>query len=182
MSEVGTLHFFALSLGWWLEAGCSSARPKNLARCLKVLVFWHQIGEFRGRVAMQSVMRIIIGVLGLQFIALGLWLWMVPELAGGALGLTATGPLGIATIRADIGSLFIAMGGFSAFAAWRQAPAFLLAPMVILGLAIVARIITLLTEGVGLIMLPPLVIEIVLLALMVAAQRLLKPPTKLDQV
>jgi len=127
---------------------------------------------------MQVIIRIIIGVLGLQFIMLGLWFWVAPEVAAVPFGLSATSTLGIANLRADMGSLFIAMGGFSALAAWRQAPAFLFAPMVILGLAIFARIITLVTEGVGFIMLPPLVIEIVLLGLMVAAQRVLKPPAK----
>jgi len=115
---------------------------------------------------MQMIARILVGVAGLLGVLVALRLWMAPEDVAAQLGIQAAGPLGVASIRADIAGFFAAGGAFSVLAAIRNRAVLLTAPMVLIGLALTGRLITLALNGVSNDMIPPLAVEAVMLAIL----------------
>lgn len=115
---------------------------------------------------MQMIARILVGVAGLLGVLVALRLWMAPEDVAAQLGIQAAGPLGVASIRADIAGFFAAGGAFSMLAAIRNRAVLLTAPMVLIGLALTGRLITLALHGVSNDMIPPLAVEAVMLAIL----------------
>lgn len=115
---------------------------------------------------MQTIARVLVGVVGLLALLLALRIWIAPEEVAAQLGIQAAGPLGIATIRADMAGFFAAGGGLSLFAAIRNRAGLLTAPMTLIGLALSGRIITVVMNGVSNDMIPPMAIEAVLLAVL----------------
>ena len=80
---------------------------------------------------MRLALRVIIGVAGVLGLLVAVRLWMAPAELAGQLGVSASGPLGLATIRADMGGFFAA-GGVFALAAAIKARGGLLLPSVVL--------------------------------------------------
>lgn len=115
---------------------------------------------------MQMIARILVGVAGLLGMLVALRLWMAPEDVAAQLGIQAAGPLGVASIRADIAGFFAAGGAFSVLAAIRNRAVLLTAPMVLIGLALTGRLITLALNGVSNDMIPPVAVEAVMLAIL----------------
>lgn len=115
---------------------------------------------------MQMIARILVGVAGLLGVLVALRLWMAPEDVAAQLGIQAAGPLGVASIRADIAGFFAAGGAFSVLAAIRNRAVLLTAPIVLIGLALTGRLITLALNGVSNDMIPPLAVEAVMLAIL----------------
>lgn len=116
---------------------------------------------------MQMIARVLVGVAGLLGLLVALRLWMAPEDVAAQLGVQAAGPLGIASIRADIAGFFAAGGGFSLVAAIRNRAGLLTAPIVLIGLALTGRFLTLALNGISDDMIPPMAIEAALLAILV---------------
>ena len=115
---------------------------------------------------MQMIARVLVGVAGLLGLLVALRLWMAPEDVAAQLGVQAAGPLGIASIRADMAGFFAAGGGFSLVAAIRNRAVLLTAPLVLIGLALTGRVITAALNGVTNDMIPPMAIEAGLLAIL----------------
>lgn len=116
---------------------------------------------------MQMIARVLVGVAGLLGLLVALRFWMAPEDVAAQLGVQASGPLGIASIRADIAGFFAAGGGFSLVAAIRNRAGLLTAPIVLIGLALTGRFLTLALNGISNDMIPPIAIEAALLAILV---------------
>lgn len=116
---------------------------------------------------MQMIARVLVGVAGLLGLLVALRFWMAPEDVAAQLGVQASGPLGIASIRADIAGFFAAGGGFSLVAAIRNRAGLLTAPIVLIGLALTGRFLTLALNGISNDMIPPLAIEAALLAILI---------------
>jgi hypothetical protein len=110
----------------------------------------------------------VIGVLALLVAAR---LWIGPEAPAAALGLKADGLLGLATLRADVGGFFAAGGLFALAGAIRGEGRLLTPPAVLLGLALVGRLVTVAVDGYAAPMLPPMIIEAVLVAILLIARR-----------
>lgn len=115
---------------------------------------------------MQIIARVLVGVVGALAVLLALRIWMAPEEVAAQLGVQTTGPLGVATIRADMAGFFAAGGVLSLFAAIRNRAILLTAPMVLIGLALTGRLITVAMNGLSNDMIPPMAIEAVLLAVL----------------
>lgn len=122
---------------------------------------------------MRLALRVIIGVAGVLGLLVAVRLWMAPAELAGQLGVSASGPLGLATIRADMGGFFAAGGMFALAAAIKARGGLLLPSVVLIGLALVGRIVAVAMNGFAPEMGPPMAVEAVLLVLFVAGWRML---------
>ena len=119
----------------------------------------------------RGVLRALVGLIGVLALLVAARLWIGPEAPAAALGLKADGLLGLATLRADVGG-FVAAGGLFALAgAIRGEGRLLTPPAVLLGLALTGRILTVAVDGYAAPMLPPMIIEFVLVAILLIARR-----------
>ena len=117
---------------------------------------------------MTMVLRALVGIAGLLALLVAARMWMAPEEAAAQLGVAATGSLGLASIRADMGGFFGAGGAFALMAAFKGRGGLLLAPVVLIGLALTSRLVAVVMNGFVPEMGPPMAIEAVLLVLFVA--------------
>lgn len=115
---------------------------------------------------MQMIARLLVGVAGLLGVLIALRMWMAPDEVAAQLGVQAIGPVGVATIRADIAGFFAAGGGLALFAAIRNRATLLTAPVVLIGFALTGRVVTVILNGFTNEMLPPMAIEAVLVAIL----------------
>ena len=120
---------------------------------------------------MQLVLRALVGIAGLLGLLVAARIWMAPAEVAGQLGVAAASPLGLATIRADMGGFFGAGGLFALAAAIKSRGGMLLPSVVLVGLALTGRLIAVAANGYAPEMGPPMAIEAVLLALFVAGWR-----------
>lgn len=116
-------------------------------------------------------LRVIVGVIGVLALVVAARLWVGPEAPAAALGLKADGLLGLATLRADVGGFFAAGGLFALAGAIRGEGRLLTPPALLLGLALAGRLVTVAMDGYAPAMLPPMVIEAVLVAILLLARR-----------
>jgi hypothetical protein len=119
----------------------------------------------------RGVLRALVGVIGVLALLVAARLWIGPEAPAAALGLKADGLLGLATLRADVGGFFAAGGLFALAGAIRGEGRLLTPPAVLLGLALVGRLVTVAVDGYAAPMLPPMIIEAVLVAILLIARR-----------
>lgn len=122
---------------------------------------------------MRLALRVIIGVAGVLGLLVAVRLWMAPAELAGQLGVSASGSLGLATIRADMGGFFAAGGVFALAAAIKARGGLLLPSVVLIGLALVGRVVAVAMNGFAPEMGPPMAVEAVLLVLFVAGWRML---------
>lgn len=115
---------------------------------------------------MQVVIRALVGLLGLAGVLIALRIWMAPEAVAVQLGLGVSDPLGVATIRADVAGFFGGAGAISLFAAIRNRGRLLVAPLVLVSIALTGRVITVALNGYNETMLPPMMIEAVLVTVL----------------
>jgi hypothetical protein len=116
-------------------------------------------------------MRIVIGLVGLLNVVLGLGFLLVPEKLATAFFLAPTSIQGLASLRADFTGFFIGAATFALIGAWRADPRPLLVPLVMLGLALIGRTVSLIIDGVGPEAIGPMVIELVMLVVLLVARR-----------
>jgi hypothetical protein len=116
-------------------------------------------------------LRLIVGVIGLLALLIAARLWIGPAEPAAALGLKADGLLGLATLRADVAGFFAAGGLFALAGAIRGEGRLLTPPALLLGLALAGRLLTVALDGYSAAMLPPMVIEAVLVAILLLARR-----------
>ena len=120
---------------------------------------------------LRGILRALVGVIGVLALLIAARLWVGPETPAAALGLKADGLLGLATLRADVGGFFAAGGLFALAGAIRGEGRLLTPPAVLLGLALAGRLVTVAVDGYAAPMLPPMVIEAVLVAILLFARR-----------
>lgn len=112
---------------------------------------------------MQMIVRVVVGLLGLAGVLIALRIWMAPADVGAQLGLAAPEILGLATLRADVAGFFGGAGALSVIGAVRNRSAFLIAPFVLVAVALTGRVLTVALNGYSDAMLAPMAIEAVLL-------------------
>jgi hypothetical protein len=116
---------------------------------------------------MMTVLRALVGIAGLLGLLVAARMWMAPEEAAAQLGVAASGPLGLATIRADMGGFFAAGGTFAMAAVIKGRSSLLLPSVVLIGFALTGRLVAVAMNGFAPEMAPPMAIEAVLLVLFV---------------
>lgn len=122
---------------------------------------------------MTMVLRVVVGVVGLLGLLIAARMWMAPVELAAQLGVAPAAPLGVATIRADMGGFFGGAGVFALIAAIKGRGGLLIAPLVLVGIALSGRILTVVLNGFTQDMGPPMAIEAVLLVVFAAGWKLL---------
>ncbi len=115
---------------------------------------------------MRLLARILVGLFGAMsaLIALRFWFDMGPLL--GQFGIEAKGIVGRATVRADIGGLFMGMGIMMLLAAWQQSRIWALRVMVVGACALMGRFVSVAMDGSGPDTWGPVIVEMVTLAIL----------------
>ena len=119
----------------------------------------------------KTVLRILVGGVGALALVLALGIWIDPARTTANLGLMGRGALGLASLRADVGGFFAVAGLLSLAGAVRDDARLLTAPVLLAGLAILGRLITVAQAGLTPDQVMPIVVEAVLVVLLVAGRR-----------
>jgi hypothetical protein len=119
---------------------------------------------------MAHLPRILVALAALFFLFMGVQFWFALDGVAHTFGLTPEGLTGRASIRADVGGLFIGGGLIMAHAAWRQCAMCAGAAATIVSVALVGRIVTVLLDGLPPGGVPPMVVEAVIVAILLWAR------------
>jgi hypothetical protein len=122
----------------------------------------------------KGLVRILLAVVGVLGLAMAARFWVQPQVAAATLGVMGFNPVGVATIRADMGGFFAVAGVFALAGAWLGRGRFLLAPLGLLGLALFGRLITIAHDGFVQPMAPPMAVEAALVVIFAAGAWVLR--------
>lgn len=122
---------------------------------------------------MKLVLRALAGLAGLLGILIALATWANPAGPPAQLGLEGVGPLGESTIRADVAGFFGAFGILALAGAVRNEARLFTGPLLLIGLALAGRLLTVALSGYAPEMAQPILIEVGLLGLFAACRFLL---------
>jgi len=120
----------------------------------------------------RTIIRVSVGVAGLLGLLAAARLLLQPEAAALKLGLTPIGAVGLASLRADLAGFFAVTGGLSLAAALHNDRRLVLAPLLLIGAALAGRCLNLAVQGFSAELIPPIVIEAVLVGLLAFARRI----------
>lgn len=120
---------------------------------------------------MKQAMRVAVGLVALFNLVIGLGFLLAPLRLAARFAVAPLGLQGMATLRADFPAFFITGAVFSLIAARRADARPLLVPMALLGMALAGRVVSIALDGMGPATLPPMIVEAVMLAMVVAARR-----------
>ncbi len=118
---------------------------------------------------LKTIARVVVALQGAAALFIALNLIADPVTVGGQLGFSPIGDLGLASLRGDVGSLFAGAGVFMLWGAWQGDRWYLVPPLVFLAIALAARTISLALTGFSPELAPPMVVEALSIALLVAA-------------
>jgi arylsulfatase A-like enzyme len=135
------------------------------------LLAWQmrRAGDSAGRIAT----RLLLGISGLLALLIASRFWLAPADIARTFGLTPEGPLGLATLRADMAGFFAASGALTLTAAIRREARWLWPVILLLSLALAGRFLNLALGGGGKATLAPMLVEAVLIAITVLGLRVL---------
>ena len=123
---------------------------------------------------MQKVLRVLTGLCGLLYITLSLGFLLDPAQAAARLGIGAIAPLGLATLRGDFIGFFGTIGILALLGAVRNEARYYIAPLMLVGMTLAGRLITVVASGFDATMGPPMLVEAVTVALLLLGRRSLK--------
>jgi hypothetical protein len=115
---------------------------------------------------MRTVLRVLIGLVGLFNIVIGLGFLLAPEKLGLAFFLSPIGTQGLATLRADFPGFFIGASVFALVGAWTGQARPLLVPILMLSLALFGRFVSIAIDGMAPTAVQPMVVEAVMVTLL----------------
>ncbi len=115
---------------------------------------------------MNYIPRLLLTVTALASAFVGLQAWLSPAKLAAALQLQATGPIGIAALRADVGGIFWGIALIVGIAALRQSRAWVLAGLAVVGSAFAGRMVNLVASGPQPGTIPPIMIEAATIAIL----------------
>jgi phosphotransferase system glucose/maltose/N-acetylglucosamine-specific IIC component len=115
---------------------------------------------------MSIIPRILVAILALGALVVALTGWIQPASLSAQFQLLPTAPLGVAAVRADIGGLFLALAIFMGMAALKQSRTWAMGAMIIGVCALSGRLFGLIVDGAGSGTIPPMVVEIISLAIL----------------
>jgi ribonuclease Z len=91
---------------------------------------------------MTIVTRILVGLYGLLFAAMGVGFWLAPERLAERLSVEAVGVAGLSTLRGDFGGVFLLLAALCLIGLWRRSRLLLGLGAALLGLIITGRLLT----------------------------------------
>jgi hypothetical protein len=118
---------------------------------------------------MKNIARLLLAITALASATVGLQAWLNPAKLSASLQLQATGPVGIAALRADVGGIFWGIALLAGIAAWRQSRIWALAGLVVVGSAFAGRMVNLVVSGPQPGTIPPIMIEATTIAFLLFA-------------
>ena len=118
---------------------------------------------------MDTTLQIIAAVLAVPLAALGLRSLLPPGQMADAVGLSPNGVPGLSEVRSVLGGLLAGSAALIVVGVVATEPVWFLAVAVLMGVAILGRLISLAVDGFDRTVVPPLVIEIGVAAVMIAA-------------
>lgn len=116
-------------------------------------------------------MRAVVALVGLFNLLIGLFFLIDPAQAGLRFFVTSLGTQGMATMRADFTAFFVTGAVFALVGAWRADRRPLLVPMLLLGIAISGRGISLIADGAPSTAFGPMAVEAVMIAILALGWR-----------
>lgn len=122
---------------------------------------------------MVVVVRVLVGVAGLLALVLAAAFLFDPATAALRFGIAPQEPLGFSTLRADFGGLFGTAGLLAIAAGVRNNARLLTAPLLLIGIALIGRMLTIAVSGYEASMMQPIAVEIVLVSLFAAGRNFL---------
>jgi hypothetical protein len=117
------------------------------------------------------ILRVVIGLSGLLFLGLAIGFLLDPVRAASNLGVGALAPLGLATLRGDFLGFFGAGGALTLIGAVRNDARFLTAPLLMIALTLLGRLITVAVSGFDPAMGPPVAVEAIIIVLLIFGRR-----------
>jgi arylsulfatase/uncharacterized sulfatase len=126
----------------------------------------------------RTLTRGLIGLVGLLALLLASRFWMAPDKIGATMGLLVDGAAGLGTLRADMAGFFGASGVMLLLAAVRDDAKWLRPVLLLLAIALTGRVLNLVLTHGGQILIPPMVVEAVLIAITLLALRVMGGKTK----
>lgn len=127
----------------------------------------------RGERAGMIAIRLLLGTIGALALLLASRFWLAPAEAAQAFALQPVGKAGLGSIRADLGAFFAVAGALSLLSAIRRERRWLWPVPLILAIALAGRTLNLIVGGPAPGLLPPMVVEAVLIAITLTAWRML---------
>lgn len=115
---------------------------------------------------MRTALRAIIGLVGIFNLAIGAGFLLAPARLAEVFFVSPVGTQGMATLRADFPGFFIGAAVFALVGAWTGQARALLVPMVILGLALFGRFVSIAFDGMADTAAQPMLAEAVMLAIL----------------
>ncbi len=123
---------------------------------------------------MTFLVRTLIGLIALFFIAWGLRFFFTPEVMAAEFAISPDGTAGLSTIRGDLGGTFLAIGLFAAMGLRRGARHWLYAAAAVLGAIAFGRAIGFAFDGTSPAVIVPFGVELACGAALVYAARRLR--------
>ena len=123
---------------------------------------------------MQVALRVVIGLIGAVGALVLLLLWVDPAKIAAGLGLVGQGWQGQSTLRSDVAGFFGGAGLLSLASAVRNDRRLLVAPLLLIAIALAGRFVTIALDGWSSAAIPSIVVEAVLLAIYLAGYRSLR--------
>ncbi len=108
---------------------------------------------------MRNAARLIVGFQGVVSVLVALAIWFALDRTVAQLGISPLDITGRATVRADMGGFFAAIGVTALVAAWRQSPQWANAVLGLMAAALAGRSVTVVMDGIGPFTWPPMIIE-----------------------
>lgn len=119
------------------------------------------------------VLRALLFVGGLFFVAMGIGFLLTPVGSAAGFGLAPQGVMGLATIRADMTAFFVVAGGCLIWGGWSRKGDPLLVSAALMAIALVGRIVTLMTDGPYQGFWQPMLVEAVIVVIALIGSRML---------
>ncbi len=124
-----------------------------------------------GEQAMRLFMRIAVGLVGVFNLVIGLGFFTQTAAFGGRFFIAADNIQGLATMRADFTSFFVTAGALAIFGAWRQSGHWLLVPIMLFGIALCGRLVSLGIDGAPPTAFGPMAVEAVMILVLAGGYR-----------
>ena len=130
---------------------------------------------------MRLILTALLMIGGLFFIIIGIGFLIQPQSSAAGFSLSAVGPSGWSTIRADMTAFFLVGGSCMAWGAWRRAGDILLVPAALFGIAFTGRLVSLFADGMYDGALMPMAAEAAVVVISILGNRML-PHHKVKEI
>ena len=115
---------------------------------------------------MNMLLRVLLGAIGVFALFGAAQHWFSFDAAFTGRGIAAIDDIGRANLRADVGGLFLGIGAFTLFTAFRQHRGALVATAILLSATLIGRIVSIAFDGFSAPVAPPIIVEAVVLAIL----------------